>query len=155
MTAQDDSKTHSFRPSFAGYFVVNLDPEILTLFREIECMERLKFEIPPVAVEMKLRSDSIKRNYQLLEQLVREHERIMESVNPEFERLLTPRFYKIYRCFEPVLVLYNWRSLNIEHFVKVSNCSASKPGHESLHMYMSLNATILRRDRFKRSLEEH
>lgn len=112
--------------SLLGYFVVNLDPDILTLFREIECMERLKFENPPVATEMKLRADSIKRNFQILEQLVHEHERIMESVNPEFERLLTPRFYKIYRCFEPGLVLYNWRSLNIEHFVKVRFSVVSK-----------------------------
>lgn len=47
-------------------YLVNFDPEIMTLIRETECMKRLKLEIPPEAEELVVRQEVFKQHYNKL-----------------------------------------------------------------------------------------
>lgn len=50
-------------------YLVNFDPEIMTLIRETECMKRLKLEIPPEAEELVFRQELFKQHYNKLKVL--------------------------------------------------------------------------------------
>jgi dynein heavy chain len=47
-------------------YLVNFDPEIMTLIRETECMKRLKLEIPAEAEDLVLRQEIFKQHYNRL-----------------------------------------------------------------------------------------
>uniref|UniRef100_A0A3Q3KDZ6 AAA+ ATPase domain-containing protein n=1 Tax=Monopterus albus TaxID=43700 RepID=A0A3Q3KDZ6_MONAL len=46
-----------------GELFVNLDPEILMQIREVNCMTRMNLEIPPFAVQLQQKQDTLKRHY--------------------------------------------------------------------------------------------
>ncbi|KAA0188689.1 Dynein heavy chain [Fasciolopsis buskii] len=56
-------------PPFAEPFgrpYVNMDPEVLGLLREIECLDKLQCPIPRIAEEFWMKASTLKENYELL-----------------------------------------------------------------------------------------
>ena len=47
-------------------YLVNFDPEILTLIRESECLKRLSLDVPTEAEDLVAREDNFKENYDRL-----------------------------------------------------------------------------------------
>lgn len=50
-----------------GELFVNLDPEILTQMREVNCMTSMNLEIPPFATLLQQKQDTLKKNYNKLQ----------------------------------------------------------------------------------------
>lgn len=50
-----------------GELFVNFDPEILIQIREVNCMTRMKLEIPPFAALLQQKQDTLKKNYNKLQ----------------------------------------------------------------------------------------
>lgn len=46
-----------------GELLVNFDPQILTLFREIECMSQMRLEVSPFAAALFQKRDTYKKNF--------------------------------------------------------------------------------------------
>lgn len=51
-------------------YLVNFDPEIMTLIRETECMKRLKLEVPPEAEDLVVRQEIFKQHYNKLKVII-------------------------------------------------------------------------------------
>ena len=47
----------------SGEYLLNFDPEILVLIREIECMKRLQLEVSTEAESLAIRQDIYKKNF--------------------------------------------------------------------------------------------
>uniref|UniRef100_A0A7N8XMR9 Dynein, axonemal, heavy chain 5 n=1 Tax=Mastacembelus armatus TaxID=205130 RepID=A0A7N8XMR9_9TELE len=50
-----------------GDLFVNFDQEILTQIREVNCMTKMNLEIPPFAVQLQQKQDTLKKNYNKLQ----------------------------------------------------------------------------------------
>lgn len=99
-----------------GEYLVNFDPEIMTLIRETECMKRLKLEIPPEADELVLRQELFKQHYNKLKFLVDENKRLRGKIPPSFEQLLIPRLQSLDQTFAPGCISLTWVSSNIDDY---------------------------------------
>ena len=50
-----------------GQLYVNFDPELLAQIRETDCMTRMRLEVPPFAVFLQQKQDSLKQNFNKLQ----------------------------------------------------------------------------------------
>ncbi|KAG8442619.1 hypothetical protein GDO86_011415 [Hymenochirus boettgeri] len=96
---------------------VNLDPMILTLIRETECMEKLGLEIPPFAAALRQKQELYKRNFDKLQFMLMEDKRIRCKVYSPLEQLIAPHIAKVDEAIQPGLTSLNWTSLNIEKYL--------------------------------------
>ena len=55
------------RSTDTGMLFVNFDEELRTQIREANCMTRMNLDIPPFAVLLQQKQDTIKKNYDKLE----------------------------------------------------------------------------------------
>ncbi|VEL39721.1 unnamed protein product [Protopolystoma xenopodis] len=56
----------SSEPSPFGRPHVNMDPEVIGLLREIDCLHKLQCPIQPIAIELWLKADYLKDYYEQL-----------------------------------------------------------------------------------------
>ena len=98
-------------------YFVNLDPNILELIRETQCLARLGLEIPKEAVLLAQREDILKKHYQNLTQLVEKNKQLREKIKQPFEALLAPKIHRLNDVIKPGLTSITWTSLTIDDFV--------------------------------------
>lgn len=99
-------------------YLVNFDPNILTLIRETQCLARLGLEIPKEAAVLAQREEIFKKHYQDLSQLVERNKTIREKIKQPFEGLLIPRIHRLNDIIKPGLTSLTWASLKIDDYIK-------------------------------------
>nr|XP_033785734.1 dynein heavy chain 5, axonemal isoform X1 [Geotrypetes seraphini] len=105
-----------------GELLVNLDPMILTLIRETECMAHMDLEIPHFAVSLQQKQDLFKKNYDKLQMMLAEDKRIRSKIHSPLEQLMAPHLAKVDDAIKLGLTSLNWTSLNIEKYLNgISN----------------------------------
>ncbi|XP_033984034.1 dynein heavy chain 5, axonemal isoform X2 [Trematomus bernacchii] len=100
-----------------GELFVNFDPEILTQIREANCMTKMNLEIPPFAVLLQQRQDTLKRNYNRLQLVLSENTRVRTKIQSAFEQLAMPHVAKVDEAIQPGLTSINWTSMNIDKYI--------------------------------------
>uniref|UniRef100_A0A8W4F932 Dynein axonemal heavy chain 5 n=1 Tax=Sus scrofa TaxID=9823 RepID=A0A8W4F932_PIG len=129
-----------------GELFVNFDPQILTLFRETECMSQMGLEVSPLAAALFQKRDVYKKNFSDMKvwylffsptwlALV-----LKSKMPPIIEQLMVPHLSKVEEALQPGLAALTWASLNIDiylknAFAKISNNSASKMKQNSLPIF--------------------
>ncbi|XP_033755107.1 LOW QUALITY PROTEIN: dynein heavy chain 5, axonemal-like [Pecten maximus] len=96
---------------------VNFDPQILTMIRETECMARLGLEIPLLARTMRAKQAEFKENYEALQMMLQENQRVRSKIPTAFEALMGPHTGKVDSTIDPGLNTLTWTSLNIKEYI--------------------------------------
>ncbi|CAH1798803.1 unnamed protein product, partial [Owenia fusiformis] len=97
---------------------VNFDPQILELIQEAKHLKRLNLEIPETAVIICVKEDQIKTTYVGLTELLKEYNRILDTVPPLLMPLMDPYKNRILEAMKPGLTSLSWTSLNVDTYVK-------------------------------------
>ncbi|XP_026149068.1 dynein heavy chain 5, axonemal isoform X2 [Mastacembelus armatus] len=100
-----------------GDLFVNFDQEILTQIREVNCMTKMNLEIPPFAVQLQQKQDTLKKNYNKLQLMLSENTRVRAKIQSAFEQLAMPHVAKVDEAIQPGLTSLNWTSLNIDKYL--------------------------------------
>ncbi|VDN95862.1 unnamed protein product [Rodentolepis nana] len=108
------------QPSPFGRFIVNLDPDIINLLREVFVMDKLQCPIPSFAREEFLISKYIKQNYEQLKFMCDRYSKITQSIPERYRTLIIPTMMRVNRAIEPGLYLHNWNSTNIMSYINAS-----------------------------------
>ena len=102
-----------------GYLEQNFDRSLLQLFAEVQFWERLRFEIPYIALDIthhRERYRCLRENVMLV---VREYNSILKALLPQERRLFAERLYYLDRKIAPGLNKLTWASKQItEVFLK-------------------------------------
>uniref|UniRef100_A0A8C4MPB6 Dynein axonemal heavy chain 5 n=1 Tax=Equus asinus asinus TaxID=83772 RepID=A0A8C4MPB6_EQUAS len=126
-----------------GELFVNFDPQILTLFRETECMLQMGLEVSPFAALLINIESAILTDYLTpisLQMMLAEYQRVKSKMPLTIEQLMVPHLAKVDEALQPGLAALTWTSLNIETylkttFAKISNNTASKMKQNSLPIF--------------------
>ncbi|XP_049624319.1 dynein axonemal heavy chain 5 [Suncus etruscus] len=103
-----------------GELFVNFDPQILTLFRETECMLQMGLQVSPLAATLFQKRDIYKKNFSDMKMMLAEYQRVKSKMPPIIEQLMVPHFAKVDEALQPGLTALTWTSLNIDQFLKHS-----------------------------------
>ncbi|KAF0871450.1 DYH5 protein, partial [Crocuta crocuta] len=103
-----------------GELFVNFDPQILTLFRETECMSQMGLEVSPFAAALFQKRDVYKKNFSNMKMMLAEYQRVKSKMPPTIEQLMVPHLAKVDEALQPGLAALTWTSLNIEAYLKNS-----------------------------------
>ncbi|XP_025779530.1 dynein heavy chain 5, axonemal [Puma concolor] len=101
-----------------GELFVNFDPQILTLFRETECMSQMGLEVSPLAAALFRKRDVYKKNFSNMKMMLAEYQRVKSKMPPTIEQLMVPHLAKVDEALQPGLAALTWTSLNIETYLK-------------------------------------
>nr|XP_054361159.1 dynein axonemal heavy chain 5 [Mirounga angustirostris] len=101
-----------------GELFVNFDPQILTLFRETECMMQMGLEVSPFAAALFQKRDVYKKNFSNMKMMLAEYQRVKSKMPPTIEPLMAPHLAKVDEALQPGLAALSWTSLNIEIYLK-------------------------------------
>ncbi|KAM9098289.1 dynein axonemal heavy chain 5 [Sarcophilus harrisii] len=101
-----------------GELFVNFDFEILTLFRETECMSQMRLEIPPFASAFYQKREIYKKHFNQMKMMLEEFKRVKSKIRPAIEQLMVPHLAKVYEAIQPGLISLNWTSMNIEGYLQ-------------------------------------
>nr|XP_060489937.1 dynein axonemal heavy chain 5 [Panthera onca] len=101
-----------------GELFVNFDPQILTLFRETECMSQMGLEVSPLAAALFQKRDVYKKNFSNMKMMLAEYQRVKSKMPPIIEQLMVPHLAKVDEALQPGLAALTWTSLNIETYLK-------------------------------------
>ncbi|XP_043743727.1 dynein axonemal heavy chain 5 [Cervus elaphus] len=101
-----------------GELFVNFDPQILTLFREIECMSQMGLQVSPFAAALFQKRDTYKKNFSNMKMMLAEYQRVKSKMPPIIEQLMVPHLAKVDEALQPGLAALTWTSLNIEMYLK-------------------------------------
>ncbi|KAM6224385.1 dynein axonemal heavy chain 5 [Rhynchocyon petersi] len=101
-----------------GELYVNFDPQILTLFRETECMSQMGLEVSPFAATLFQKRHIYKKNFSNMKMMLTEYQRVKSKIPPTIEHLMTPHLAKVDEALRPGLAALNWTSLNIEAYLE-------------------------------------
>ncbi|XP_053058018.1 dynein axonemal heavy chain 5 isoform X1 [Acinonyx jubatus] len=101
-----------------GELFVNFDPQILTLFRETECMSQMGLEVSPLAAALFQKRDVYKKNFSNMKMMLAEYQRVKSKMPPTIEQLMVPHLAKVDEALQPGLAALTWTSLNIETYLK-------------------------------------
>uniref|UniRef100_A0A4X1TPM1 AAA+ ATPase domain-containing protein n=1 Tax=Sus scrofa TaxID=9823 RepID=A0A4X1TPM1_PIG len=126
-----------------GELFVNFDPQILTLFRETECMSQMGLEVSPLAaILIDIKNEILFDHFTSisLQMMLAEYQRVKSKMPPIIEQLMVPHLSKVEEALQPGLAALTWASLNIDiylknAFAKISNNSASKMKQNSLPIF--------------------
>jgi dynein heavy chain, axonemal len=97
-------------------YYVNFDPEIMTLIRETECMQRLRLHVPAEAAELIVREELLKQHYDKLKYMLDENRRIRSSMPNTFEHLMAPRVQHLDQVILPGCTSITWASPNVNEY---------------------------------------
>uniref|UniRef100_G3T979 Dynein axonemal heavy chain 5 n=1 Tax=Loxodonta africana TaxID=9785 RepID=G3T979_LOXAF len=101
-----------------GELFVNFDPQILTLFRETECMSQMGLEVSPFAAALFQKRDIYKKNFSNMKMMLAEYQRVKSKMPPTIEQLMAPHLAKVDETLQSGLAALNWTSLNIEAYLE-------------------------------------
>ncbi|EPY86356.1 dynein heavy chain 5, axonemal [Camelus ferus] len=101
-----------------GKLFVNFDPQILTLFRETECMSQMGLEVSPFAAALFQKRDIYKKNFSNVKMMLAEYQRVKSKMPPIMELLMVPHLAKVDEALQPGVAALTWTSLNIEMYLK-------------------------------------
>uniref|UniRef100_A0A8C0NHM5 AAA+ ATPase domain-containing protein n=1 Tax=Canis lupus familiaris TaxID=9615 RepID=A0A8C0NHM5_CANLF len=101
-----------------GELFVNFDPQILTLFRETECMSQMGLEVSPFAAALFQKRDVYKKNFSNVKMMLAEYQRVKSKMPPTIEQLMVHHLAKVDEALQPGLAAITWASLNIETYLK-------------------------------------
>ncbi|XP_008567303.1 PREDICTED: dynein heavy chain 5, axonemal, partial [Galeopterus variegatus] len=101
-----------------GELFVNFDPQILTLFRETECMSQMGLEVSPFAAALFQRRERYKKNFSNMKMMLAEYQRVKSKMPPTIEQLMAPHLAKVDEALQPGLAALTWTSLNIETYLE-------------------------------------
>uniref|UniRef100_H0X0M1 Dynein axonemal heavy chain 5 n=1 Tax=Otolemur garnettii TaxID=30611 RepID=H0X0M1_OTOGA len=101
-----------------GELFVNFDPQILTLFRETECMSQMGLEVSPFAAALFQKRDRYKKNFSNMKMMLAEYQRVKSKMPPVIEQLMIPHLAKVHEALQPGLAALTWTSLNIETYLE-------------------------------------
>ncbi|TKC53227.1 hypothetical protein EI555_007550, partial [Monodon monoceros] len=101
-----------------GELFVNFDPQILTLFRETECMSQMGLEVSPFAAALFRKRDIYKKNFSNMKMILAEYQRVKSKMPPIIEQLMVPHLAKVDEALQPGLAALTWTSLNIKMYLK-------------------------------------
>ncbi|XP_027953732.1 dynein heavy chain 5, axonemal [Eumetopias jubatus] len=101
-----------------GELFVNFDPQILTLFRETECMTQMGLQVSPSAAALFQKRDIYKKNFSDMKMMLAEYQRVKSKMPPTIEPLMAPHLAKVDEALQPGLATLSWTSLNIEMYLK-------------------------------------
>ncbi|XP_055955514.1 dynein axonemal heavy chain 5 isoform X2 [Patella vulgata] len=96
---------------------LNFDPQILSMIRETECMSRLGLDIPPIAIKMRAKQIEYKDNYNALQMMLEENQRVRAKIPQAFETLMGHHLAKVDDAIEPGITTLNWMSLGIGDYI--------------------------------------
>ncbi|VDP88362.1 unnamed protein product [Echinostoma caproni] len=108
----------SIEPPPFGRPYVNMDPEVIGLLREIECLDKLQCPIPRIAEEFWLKASILKENYEQLKLMCNEYVRITKLVPPNLTLLISPTVQRLNRALQPGIVLHNWSSVSLKSYIQ-------------------------------------
>ncbi|KAF5402393.1 hypothetical protein PHET_04094 [Paragonimus heterotremus] len=97
---------------------VNMDPEVIGLLREIECLDKLQCPIPKIAEEFWLKSVSLKDSYERLKLMCNEYVRITKLVPSNLTMLVAPTVQLINTALQPGITLHNWTSVSLKLYTE-------------------------------------
>ena len=109
-----------------GQPIVNFDKDIAKLVREAKFMRRMGIAIPPVAQMVLLQEDKFTYYFQQLAHLVREHQRILDSIATIVKPLLKPHIDDLEKKLAPGLSVLSWTSLNVDGFIHLLTQALSR-----------------------------
>uniref|UniRef100_A0A8D0U4X3 AAA+ ATPase domain-containing protein n=1 Tax=Sus scrofa TaxID=9823 RepID=A0A8D0U4X3_PIG len=112
-----------------GELFVNFDPQILTLFRETECMSQMGLEVSPLAAILVDIKNEIVFDYFTsisLQMMLAEYQRVKSKMPPIIEQLMVPHLSKVEEALQPGLAALTWASLNIDIYLKNAFAKISK-----------------------------
>ncbi|XP_019501740.1 PREDICTED: dynein heavy chain 5, axonemal [Hipposideros armiger] len=101
-----------------GELFVNFDPQILTLFRETECMSQMGLEVSPFAAALFQKRDIYKKNFSNMKMMLAEYQRVKSKMPPTLEQLMIPHLAQVDKALQPGLAALTWTSLNIQTYLK-------------------------------------
>ncbi|KAJ8789143.1 hypothetical protein J1605_022244 [Eschrichtius robustus] len=101
-----------------GELFVNFDPQILTLFRETECMSQMGLEVSPFAAALFRKRDIHKKNFSNMKMMLAEYQRVKSKMPLIIEQLMVPHLAKVDEALQPGLAALTWTSLNIKMYLK-------------------------------------
>nr|WAW84834.1 axonemal dynein heavy chain A [Halisarca dujardinii] len=96
--------------------MVNLDPVLLQLEREVQCMKMLKFSIPEQAKMFDI--TQLKQNYHRVTHLVQSYNTLCTIKHEIFAPLFKYHLKKVDRAMNEGLIHVTWASFNVEIFVQ-------------------------------------
>ncbi|TPP56023.1 Dynein heavy chain 5 axonemal [Fasciola gigantica] len=108
----------SMEPEPFGRPYVNMDPEVLGLLREIECLDKLQCPIPRIAEEFWMKAPILKENYEQLKLMCNEYVRITKLIPPGLNLLISPTIQRLNRALQPGITLHNWSSVSLKSYVQ-------------------------------------
>ena len=91
--------------------VVNFDREVVQLLRETRCLQAMGVEVPEAARMVLLQEDKFKGVHGQLVSIIKEYQRILDSVLPVARPLLRPHLEDLDRRILPGLTTLTWTSL--------------------------------------------
>ncbi|KER25686.1 hypothetical protein T265_14170, partial [Opisthorchis viverrini] len=105
-------------PAPFGRPYVNMDPEVLGLLREIECLDKLQCPIPKIAEEFWLKGVGLKDSFEHLKLLCNEYVRITKMVPQNVTLLVAPTIQLINAALMPGITLHNWTSFGLKPYTE-------------------------------------
>uniref|UniRef100_A0A4X1TUI0 AAA+ ATPase domain-containing protein n=1 Tax=Sus scrofa TaxID=9823 RepID=A0A4X1TUI0_PIG len=112
-----------------GELFVNFDPQILTLFRETECMSQMGLEVSPLAaILIDIKNEILFDHFTSisLQMMLAEYQRVKSKMPPIIEQLMVPHLSKVEEALQPGLAALTWASLNIDIYLKNAFAKISK-----------------------------
>lgn len=81
-------------------------------------MARLGLDIPPLARTMRAKQAEFKENYEALQMMLQENQRVRNMIPTAFEALMGPHTGKVDATIDPGLTILTWTSMNIKEYVQ-------------------------------------
>jgi dynein heavy chain len=100
-----------------GALLVNFDPNILELFREIQCFQTLSLEVPPLGKKLYAKREAITDCYHTVQHVAGEYDRVYKMIPELYSRLMIPHVNKVDEAVGPGLTIVTWTSVNIPAYV--------------------------------------
>jgi dynein heavy chain len=101
-----------------GRLLVNFDKEIMQLMRETKYLQRMGVEVPESAKMVLLQEEKFKHYFNELGYVLKEHARVMASINPVAKPLLAPHVEDLEKRISPGLYILTWTSMNIDGYLR-------------------------------------
>ncbi|CAH8868079.1 unnamed protein product [Trichobilharzia szidati] len=108
----------SREPEPFGRPYVNLDPDIVGVLHEIQCLDEFQCPIVKMAEEFWYKSAKLKQNCEMLKLMCNEYARITKMIPQNVEQLLLPTIQIILKTIEPGIALHNWTSVNLKAYTE-------------------------------------
>ena len=113
-----------------GYLEMNFDKDLLRLFQEVRCWEKLSFPIPYTAMEMASQREKFRVVRENVMLVVRDYNQILDALSDKGERrLFNEKLVNLKRIINPGVSKLQWASKGIVDYY----CKQCRTHAEELH----------------------